>query len=255
MRGGVVCFVLLLAALSAADDVSEGAAADDIDDDGDFDLDDDLDDDDAGSPPPVEVEDFDLGLPEEDRQRMMASCFHHSVNRLGLKKDEIQTMVKEMVNRPGSDMSETQALNTLLFSWMMACYMNVKVDSVSKVTAQDTKEMESSLFDQRPGSPQHPNQASRRQWKLLEEVVTEMRKHNPGGVRPPGTGGPGEEESPVPPGAGSFGSMYALIVFAVIFGLGAIVVLKLVRAGSRVQSERDAKRAEKAEKKLARKKK
>lgn len=235
---GALCLALLLAAL--------GTRADDADgDDDDLDLDD-LDEDEGPSPAPP-VEDFDLGIPEEDRRKMMASCWQHTLNRVQLRGEELKAAVEQMVAaRREQGLSSDQAMNTLLFGWMMACYMNIDGDGVRKVTPSDTQSLENDIFGQRSDRPQQVNQASRRQWQLLESIIKEQQERaGSSSSSPMGSAGP--------PAGGQGSFTYVLVVFAVLFGLGALVVLKLVRADQSVQAEKEAKKAEKAEKKLSKK--
>jgi hypothetical protein len=239
---GALCLALLLAALGTRADDADGD-----DDDLDLDLDDvDLEGEDAGPGPTPPVEDFDLGIPEEDRRKMMASCWLHTINRVQLRKTELDAAIEQMVAaRRESGMSSDQAMNTMLYGWMMACYLNIDGDGVRKVTQSDTQAMESDIFGQRGDRPQQVSQASQRQWELLETTIKEQQSGGSSSSSTMGSGASG----------GTGGSAtYALVVFAVIFGLGALVVLKLVRADQSVQAEKDAKRAEKAEKKLSKKK-
>lgn len=236
---GALCLALLLAAL--------GTRADDADGDDDVDDDLDLDDVDEGPGPAPPVEDFDLGIPEEDRRKMMASCWKHTINRVQLRKSELDAAIEQMVAaRKESGMSSDQAMNTMLYGWMMACYMNIDGDGTRKVTPSDTQALESDIFSQRSDRPQQVNQASQRQWELLESTIKEQQQSTGGSSRssPTGEGFSGQGGS----------TTYVLVVFAVIFGLGGLVVLKLVRADQSVQAEKDAKKAEKAEKKLSKKK-
>merc|ERR1712113_181279 len=109
---------------------------DDIDDiDGDPDEGDD-------DPPPYgapggyePVEDFDLGMSEEDRTKQMNACFMFTMSRMQSRQNELQQTIQEMLASPqGQKMSQSQAVNTLMFSWMMACYMNIESAQVMRAT-------------------------------------------------------------------------------------------------------------------------
>lgn len=243
---GPLCLALLLAALGTRADDAEGGDDDDLDID--------LDDEDEGPGPAPPVEDFDLGIPEEDRRTMMSSCWKHTINRVQLRKTELDAAVEQMVAaRRESGMSPDQAMNTMLYGWMMACYLNIDGDGVRKVTSSDTQALESDIFGQRGDRPQQVNQASQRQWQLLESTIKESQSQSASG----GSSG-GSSSAPMDsglPGAGGQGSAtYAVVVFGIIFGMGALVVLKLMRADQNVQADKDARKAEKAEKKLSKKK-
>merc|ERR1712187_1075368 len=63
-------------------------------------------------------------------------------------------------------------------SWMMTCYMNIDANGVKEAQSggQPSAELQQELFSQRPDRPQQVQQASRRQWELLESVLMEQQE-------------------------------------------------------------------------------
>jgi len=278
MRGllsWALVLLLGLAALSFAEESAAGGAA--ADPDGtDLDLDeDDLDDDDesedasggmgmgAGQGPPVD--DFDLDMPEEERKTRMRACLAHTMSRAQAYQEQLQAAVKQMVeeNR-GAQMTPEQAANSIVFSWMISCYMNIEDDGI-KAAVSGTPlppEAEQDLFSHHPERGQQANQASQRQWQLLESVLLEHKASQP--QRDPQRDPRVDPRAQAAAGSsmsGQTGALYILVVFGVIFGAGAIGVLRLMRSEAKdKEKEKDKpskaeKKLEKAEKKLTRKQK
>merc|ERR1719453_1523275 len=85
------------------------------------------------------------------------------------------------------NMKEDQAMNALLFTWMMTCYMNVEESLVSQALGKPygtplpaPEDKEEELFSTNPNAKQTAQQASQVQWKLLEGVLKENSpKQNP----------------------------------------------------------------------------
>jgi len=266
-----LCLALLLTALSGAADGD--AAADAADDD--LDLGDDLDEDadleadfaDAeadAAPDMPPVEDFDLGMSDSQRKAWLRVCYVHTVNRAQARRQELNHAVKEMMasaEARAQQMSEEKTLTTLVFSWMMQCYMNIDDATAQEgaILGSFKEELERALFAPRADRPQQVQQASSRQWELVSSVMAEEQQK----MQQQGRPGGGSPEGAAPGiglvGAGLSGQSQALYigaVFTVIFGLGAITVLRLSRsekATERSGSSKSQKKAEKAEKKLARK--
>jgi len=262
------CLVVILAVLGAADDGVEAAAKSGADPD--FDDLDDIDLDDEGEeqgmeqgqsevPPETEkVDDFDLAIPGEDRKKRMKACFTHTMGRVQLRRQQLQETVQQMTMLRKNDMTAEQATNTLIFSWMMACYMNIDSSGIAQASQSRplSEELEKNLFSQRTDRPQQVHQASPKQWDLLKSVLEEEGKKAP--RKDPGMGMAGEEPGRA---AGQSQYLYVLAVFFIIFGLGALSVYRLMqneKAGHRSvdATERSAKsrrKAEKEEKKIAKK--
>merc|ERR1740121_1691487 len=113
-------------------------------------------------------------MPEADQRKQMTACFTHTMNRMQAHSEQLQQTVQEIMNsQQGQQMTQTQAINTLMFSWIMACYMNIDAGGVKQAVegVAPTPELEQALFSQRPDRPQSVQQASKRQWQLLESVL------------------------------------------------------------------------------------
>jgi len=277
---GWLCLTASLALISAADDdaaTGDGTAAEE-DTDNFADLDLDMEAEDAGSmgsmPYPggaggaaEAVEDFDLGMPEEDRRKRMKACLIHTTNRVQLRRDMLEQTIRDMVEQ--HNMKQEQAINALLVTWQMSCYMNIRSGAVSEARrgGSMSEELEQELFSQR-SDWQNVQQASQRQWKLLESVLAEMQKEaGPAGLgsQPDARASPGAAGAAGAAGAGAARPapdqsqwIYVLLVFGVFFGTGALVISRLRLLGKKEETERERssksqRKAEKAEKKLARK--
>merc|ERR1712190_3714 len=82
-----------------------------------------------GAGPPVD--DFDLGMPEEDRKKQMNACFIHTVTRMQSNREEVERTVQEIVqSQQSQQLTQQQAINSLMFSWMMTCYMNIDANGI-----------------------------------------------------------------------------------------------------------------------------
>lgn len=281
--GSTLLLLTLLALLEAPSCVSAAEAeepaaksAPSVDEDVDLDLDGpddedlDFDADDAvegeAKPP---VEDFDKDMPEAEQKTRMRACFAHSMKRVQSSQEKIQETVKQMLEMP--KMTREQAVNTIVFSWMMSCYINIGEEGVTAAgDGQELSQEEEAAVFAQGGGKQNLNEVSRRQWQLLESVIMEQQEKNP----PPKQQStqssqsssyqrtPGGQEAPqqppkVPPS--QFGITYVLLIFVVIFGIIGLAVRYLMQntqGGSGYAKERSAKsarRAEKQEKKLAKK--
>jgi len=246
--------------------------------DDDLDLDDDLEDDAApaqpgvpgagqGSvgPPPEPVEDFDLGMPESDRKKRMGACFSYTIGRVQAKNEMMRQTVKEMAQ--AHNMKEDQAMNALLFTWMMTCYMNADESTVAEAqgkpygTPMPTPAgNEEELFNVNPHAKQTAQQASQVQWKLLEGVLQENSpKQKPKQQQQQQQQQRGRPQAPQPEPSffsGGTGILYALFIFACI---GGIVLLVVGKANSYNQfnhgdrGSRSERKADKAARKLERK--
>lgn len=267
-------FTLSAVAGDAAEDLDADVDADlDLDNlEDEFDPDTDLDDEEVGvdgvqgGPP---VDDFDLGLADTDKKFRMKSCFGFTVARAQANRDKIDEMTQGLAAQ--RQISTEQAVNSILFSWAMTCYLNSEEPQLKQVTASMStdgggwsEDYEPLVFQQRPDRAQQVQSASEKQWKLLESIVVEHSKEQrPSGGGARGGGGGGERVAPatgLPGGSMSSQSsaLYMLIVFGAFFGVGALSVTKLSRgstkaADDKTRSGKSAKKAEKQEKLLARK--
>lgn len=226
-----------------------------------------------GSP----VEDFDLGMPEEDRKKRMSACYVHTINRAQHRRTELQQTAEQVVKQHGGpEMTPDKAINSIVFSWMMSCYMNIDASGMKEaiVGKAPTQELEQELFAPREDRPQQVPQASRRQWSLLEQVLTEMTKEQAeqqkqqqqqqkSSSSSSGRTGAGGAPAPQPPAytgggpllsglSGQSQAIYVLVVFGVIFGVSILGVMRLMKSEQEGRSSKNRK-AEKAEKKASRK--
>eukprot|EP00929_Paragymnodinium_shiwhaense_P027994 TRINITY_DN16308_c0_g1_i1.p1 TRINITY_DN16308_c0_g1~~TRINITY_DN16308_c0_g1_i1.p1 ORF type:complete len:265 (+),score=88.18 TRINITY_DN16308_c0_g1_i1:73-867(+) len=205
------------------------------------------------------VEDFDKDLSEGTRKERMQSCFDATLKRLEERKQQVRDMVQEM--KTAQSINDNMAANSIAFSWAMTCYLNAEDDSLKLFQASSpfTEAFEMAAFGPKPERPQQVQQASRRQWSLLEEVVKAMGEKQKASSKSSGAGGGGSSGSKGPPtptqnlpGSGMSASgqaMYMLVVLGVFFGVGALVVMKL---GANENVEKKSGKAEKAEKKKKR---
>lgn len=242
-----------------------------VDDKDDLDLDDLDDNGDTSVEEPVE--DFDLTLPPEDQKKRMRACMTHTMNHARARREQLDEVATQMAKGAGGaqkGMSKDQAINTLIFSWMMSCYMNIDSSTMQQATLGSIldEETETQLFAQRTDRAQQVHQASQRQWKLLESVLMEQsetqkkeakeaqqqqqqRQEQSGNLPPTG--------QPAPLGSSMSGSsqaLYVFCVFGVIFGLGAIGVFRLSSSetSDKDRSAKNLKKQQKAEAKLNKKK-
>lgn len=277
MRGQarVACLALLLAVLGAADGDAagdeaakggeSGAEGDDFDFD-DFDSEEDGQEA-GGAAQPMQdegpaVEDFDLNMPVEERKERMNACVTHTMNRVRTRGDQLQNTLKEaMTQQP--QLSQEQILNTMVFTWMMTCYMSIDGEGIKQATQTQSlsPELEMALFSERADTLQKVRQASRRQWQLIEETLLEHQQHQRQQQQQQQQDSPKKSPGVKVPLSGMSGqsqALYILVVFGVVFGLGAIVTYRLIgaeKAGrEKSASGKSQKKAEKAEKKLAKKK-
>jgi len=266
MRGHFAWGLALLLGLAVqtfADESGAGVAAATDPDGSDLDLDeDDLDDfedeseDSAGRG--AAMEDFDLEMPEEQRKTRMRACYAHTVHRAQTYQDQLQAAIQQMVEaNSGQQRTQDQAANSVIFSWMITCYMNINDHGIKAAVAGTPlqPEVEQDIFSHHPEKRQQANQASQRQWQLLELVLMEQQsaQQQRQGMDPrTGPGAPGVAGSSM---TGQSQMLYILVVFGIIFGVGAIVVLRLMRGESQDRDKltKSQKKADKAEKKLARK--
>lgn len=246
--------------------------------DEDLDLDDDLEDDGGSLPgtesvddmqqPAVEaVDDFDLGMSEDQQKGRMGACFSFTLGRVQARKELMEQTVKEMA--AAHKMKPEQAMNALLFTWMMTCYMNIEDSVVQQVadkpigTPLPPDELEEEMFGVKPDAPQSVQQASKRQWTLLESTLQEHAQRNPKTGRAEGNkqqqqkqGGQQSRQPQNSPLGSNMdkptGILYVLVVFGVIFGAGMLVVLKLMqndKENSKDKGSRADRKAEKEERK------
>jgi len=266
-----VLLAAILAALSwgahAADDAAPSVDLDDLDDD---ELEGDGDGDGAGGAAyvPFEVEDFDASLTEVQQKERMKACFLYTMRRAKVRGPQLQDAVKEMMAQKEQEMTQEQAINTIIFSWMMTCYMNIEETNMKTAYTADALEeaVEAEVFMPKPENAQQINQASQRQWKLLENVLLEETGKHAKDKMPEQQQQQQQSSSQsyesTPGGASTeapkqkFGMMYVLCAFGAVFGLSAFIITRLNGNTEKPEKERSSKslkKEEKAKRELARK--
>lgn len=247
--GGVLFATLLNAGFG--DDAS-ASSTEDPDVEGDDDLDDDSFD---ATPEASAVEDFDLTMPEEDRRKQMEACFGFATARVEMRSEELQAAVKENMER--HSVSLEQAINSIVFSWMMSCYMNINPEDIREAGKPISEAEEARLFTPNPKKTQQVHQASQRQWELLQSVLMDQTKkkqeeqkeqrkaQQKSSAIPEAT--PPIQMASGPPS--QTGWLYVLVVFGMLFGLGALGVARLVKSEKDEANARQKKKEEKEAKK------
>lgn len=227
---------------------------------------------------PEPVEDFDLSIPMADRQKRMNACFGYTQGRIQFRKDGMKDAIQGMVEQ--HKMKEEQAMNALVFTWMMTCYMNIDEAHIQEggnnlpgkpIEVTDGNEQE--LFEQRPDSTQTAQQASQVQWELLKETVQKGVPQQPQQRQSqqqsqwkqeskPGRGQQQQQQRPSPADplggamAGPNGFLYILVMFGIIFGIVGLALCYLLKVEGNQKEEKGAKnqkKAEKEERKIAKK--
>lgn len=210
---------------------------------------------------------------ETERKERMQSCFLYAMRRTTKRREEMKTTVQEMMVQH-KEMSQEQALQTMIITWMMTCYMIIDQKTVADKTPFNkenfnlTDEEETRIFT--PTSAlveQQVNSASQRQWTLLREVMVEQTsKHAEFMKKGEEQVKKLQEEAKALPNSASaeaapkqFGMMYVLCAFGVIFGLGVLAVKRLGgdkgSASTKEKSSKSLRKEEKAKRELARKQK
>lgn len=194
------------------------------------------------------VEDFDLGMSEDTQKARMQLCMYRMVERMQEQKDHVANTAKEIASQqPGVD--EQQVMNNIMFTWMMQCYISIEKVGLLEVPPSTplTASEQAQLFDSRAG-PQDVQKTSKRQWTLLQTVLTESQKQQDNAQQQQ-RGAPRRGfEPPVPSSSSS--AYWALLAFAFLFGLVAFAVMVLIRSQNSKQEKLMSKRAEKEAKKL-----
>jgi len=199
-----------------------------------------------------QVVDFDASMPEDTRRQRMTVCFALTQSRAQSNAEALEATIQEMATR--HKLAPNEAANAIVVNWMMSCYMNIDDLQVADAIAGSLPSMQddTALFsDVRDDRPQKAHQASPRQWKLLQDVLMTLREAS--GYKDD------TRERPPAEGFSAFSSqtqaLYFLAVFGIIFGILILGVTRLVwsEKAVRERSGKSLKKAEKAEKKLAKK--
>lgn len=220
----------------------------DLDDDGDLDADD-ADGASAAGP----VEDFDKDMAEADRTVRMKACFTVTVARLQSAAAGIEELVQQVIQqKPGT--TKDQAVNLILFNWMMTCYFNIEPPVVKTlsdaVAAGATVPAElvqgDSLFAPQMDKPQTPQTASKAQWSLLESVLQEQskaqqEKQKQARQQQQGSS-PGSQPAPVESTESSFTkALKVLVPFTIIFGVLGLGTMMLVKKDNEAKVKKEKK--------------
>merc|ERR1719343_22381 len=95
--------------------------------------------------------------------------------------EEVKVGIQQ-IQEQRPDLSEDKAVNTILFTWVMSCYMNAADESEIKAAITDslTREQQDVLFSPAPveGRTQSLKQASVAQWQLMESAVKKFQESN-----------------------------------------------------------------------------
>lgn len=198
----------------------------------------------AGAP----VEDFDIGMPEDERILRMKICMSTTGKSFEGNQDAMAERVQEMMRRQ-PDMKAEQAINTIFFSMTMTCYMNIEEEDVAKVATGGAISEESlgKVFSHRIDRPQQVHQASKRQWELLQKVL-ESQAQGQEGSRQGQRSGRQADSRPPKETSSSTQVVFLVVVFATILGVGALAVILLQKAESAGEKNK-APRKEKEKKK------
>lgn len=286
----------------AAEDATAEAPLTDLDD---FDDDDEQEGDEdaagaAGGAALAQVEDVDSG-------RRMKACFLYTMRRAKVKGTKLQENVQEMMTTQKEPTTPEQALNTIIFSWMMTCFMNIDEKNMKTAYTADTLDeaVEQEVFIPKSEDAQEALSSpaaksleagdgylvkemidaskslstfvtqhgmgelttdSRRQWEKLEKVLLQdtqkkgkmpqqqqqQQSYQSSSQSYQSTTGGSSAEAPKQ----QFGMMYVLGAFGAIFGLSALVVLRLngtEEKSTKEKSSKSLRKEEKAKREMARK--
>ena len=254
--------VLLLSAwepvlCEVAEDSSAQADLGDLDL-GDLDSDDDEEEDDEPAGDSAEPVDFDQDMPEAQRLMRMKVCLAGASARLHSNAEAVSKLAQQLVeSRPG--ISLDQATNSVFFTWMMTCYINI-ADADAEAAAQGNADVlkDVRLYEPNPESPPVAQTASRRQWNFLIDVVKEHmsqqdaalkaqdRKDRQKSQSDSGAGQPPPvQEPPVP----SSGSKASILLLALVFGIIGLGTMFLMRKEKEEREEKERKKSSRKDKK------
>lgn len=205
----------------------------------------------ASEPP---VEDFDQNMPMDQRLQRMRACLMYTSVRMQTMREEVDEIVRQIQEMRQS--SKEQAISSIVFTWMMTCYMNIDADAVENLDPE--REVPAEIFaSNREGAPQQVSQASRKQWQLLESVLAEVQQQR----NMEGAGGRAYDmrsQTGERAGGGARAWFTGLAALAAVFLVAAVPVGLLLQSasknkkgddGSGGKSAKSLKKAEKEEKK------
>jgi len=214
---------------------------------------DDDEEDDGGETAEPEPVDFDQDMPEELRLTRMNVCLAGASARMQSNAEAVSGLAAQLVEqRPG--MSMEQATNSVFFTWMMTCYMNID-DEDAKSAGEGNAEVlkDINLYEPNAKNKRNAQSASKRQWDFLVGVVKEhmgkmdgARKAKEKGQSQQGSGQRPQVQEPPAPASGSKASILLLVV---VFGIIGVVIIFLMRKEKEDREEKERKKSSKKEKK------
>lgn len=222
-------------------------------------------------------EEVDKDLNETQQKERMQACFLYAMRRVQKRREEMKKQVAEMLVEH-TEMTQEQALQTMIITWMMTCYMIIDQKEVTDKTAFTQQNVNLTDADEhRVFTPQTPlveqqvNSASQRQWTLLREVMVEQTKKHAEFMEKASEHAEKLKKqqeqaksqsyiaSPEAPPPQKLGMTYVLCAFGGIFGLGILAVRSLGgdggSASTKERSSKSLRKEEKAKRELARKQK
>jgi hypothetical protein len=243
------------------------------DDDLDLDsLDDDLgpgDDDMMQPPPQIEEIDFDKDMPEPQRKDRMKGCLGATQEYIKANPQMAEAYAKQITTQAQGKLKPEQAWNYVVFNMMMMCYQQITEEYVEMVKSGGEfgdGELEQ-LFS--PPQGQQPKRAGESHVKLWEKVAQENAKDQQRQQRAQqssyssssanegySSGKLGDMGFVGQSLTGGSGLLYVLGVFAVIFGIVTLVILKTSKPPDKnvkYQSSKSIAKKEKADAAAAKK--
>jgi len=195
-------------------------------------------------------------MDEADAKLRMKACFTITLKTVPRMKEHLTKLAKEFINVKG--LTESQAFNTVIVARVMNCYMTILPAEQKTIESGLEPSLESlnEIYGDKREVPQKPEDASKRQWELLDSVMKEAMKDTPQ-KQQKSSQATGQKENNRPKANASTtrqalpdrvlaGRMplqwsemaYGLAPLGVIFGLLGFLVRKLRRQGSGDSSNR-----------------
>lgn len=222
-----------------------------------------------GDAPPeqaqVEEIDFDKDMPEPQRRDRMKGCLVATQEYVRKNPKMAEAGVKQLTTQSGGKLKADAAWNYVIFNMMMICYQFISEELV-EMTKSSTEFGDGELEQVFAGGSRAAKRAGESHVKLWESVAQENAKeyqrnqkkqqssYSQSGYESSGRAGDlgfvGQSLT------GGSGLLYVLGVFAVIFGIVTLVILKTSKPPEKnvkYQSSKSIAKKEKAEKMAAKK--